>query len=266
MGVYVIGDVHGCVKTLAALIDQFEVRSNDEIWFCGDLVNRGPSSANCIRFISSLKIKTVSVLGNHDLYFLNICKDNPKSIADKGLCSILEASDKLDLIDWLRNRPMAHVEKNNILVHAGIYPSWDTKKIKLLSEEVCKELKSHNWQTFLSNMWGNYPNKWNDNLKNFDRKRAIVNIFTRMRYISRDGYLDFLLKKAPSKKIDGYSPWFNHESFKTRKERIIFGHWSSLGLLIRKNIISLDTGCVWGGLLTAVRLGDCKIYSQKLID
>ena len=136
MATYVIGDIHGCIETLVSLVDHLDLKKNDELWFCGDLVNRGPSPANCIRFIKSLKIKTVCVLGNHDLYLLRLMGENSKNSSDLGIKALLEAPDKNELIDWLRHRPLVHVSGKYILVHAGIYPTWETDTIKKLSREI----------------------------------------------------------------------------------------------------------------------------------
>ena len=151
-------------------------------------------------------------------------------------------------------------------MHAGIYPTWDTDTIKKLSREIEQELQCDNWKKFISNLWGNCPKVWHSDLKGEDRNRAIINIFTRMRYLKPSGDLDFSVKDAPSSKNSGLIPWFNFEGELNRKERILFGHWSSLGLIIRKEFVSLDTGCGRGELLTAIRLGDNRIYTSQVID
>ena len=153
MATYVIGDIHGCIETLVSLVDHLDLKKNDELWFCGDLVNRGPSPANCIRFIKSLKIKTVCVLGNHDLYLLRLMGENLKNSSDLGIKALLEAPDKNELIDWLRHRPLVHVSGKYILVHAGVYPTWDTDTIKELSGEIERELQCENWQSFIFSIW-----------------------------------------------------------------------------------------------------------------
>ena len=266
MAIYVIGDIHGCIETLVSLVDHLDIKKDDELWFCGDLVNRGPSPTHCIRFIKSLKIKTVCVLGNHDLYLLRLMGENSKNSSDLGIKALLEAPDKNELIDWLRHRPLAHVSGNYILVHAGIYPTWDTDTIKKLSREIEQELQCDNWRKFISNLWGNCPNAWHSELKGEDRKRAIINIFTRMRYLKPSGDLDFSVKDGPTSQNPHLIPWFNFKGALKRKERILFGHWSSLGLIIRKEFVSLDTGCGRGELLTAIRLGDNRVFSTQVID
>tara|TARA_B100000575_G_scaffold281848_1_gene272873 strand:- start:1271 stop:2089 length:819 start_codon:yes stop_codon:yes gene_type:complete len=266
MAIYVIGDVHGCIKTLISLVDQLDLKKNDELWFCGDLVNRGPDSTNCIRFIKALKIKTVCVLGNHDLYLLSLVGDNSKMSGDCGIQALLEAPDKNELIEWLRHRPLAHVSGKYILVHAGVYPTWDTATIKELALEIENDLQSATWQRFMVNLWGNSPGIWNSELEGKDRKRIIVNIFTRMRYLTPTGALDFSFKNTPSVQAKTLVPWFCFSKTLRRKERVLFGHWSSLGLLIRKEFVSLDTGCGRGEFLTAIRLSDSHVYSKKVID
>ena len=265
MSIYIIGDVHGCERTLHALIEKIKPTSNDQLWFCGDLVNRGPSSAKCIRLIKSLKLKTTCVLGNHDFYLLavasNVINDNNKLIR-----SFLNEKDCDDLINWLRHQPLAHIYKNTILVHAGFFPSWTKNKILQLSDEVSENLKSSNWKTFIRNIWGNYPNYWDNNFTGFQRYRAIINGFTRIRYINENEEMNLTEKNSPPSVNKNLNPWFSHKKIQRNSYKIVFGHWSRLGLIIRPKLLALDTGCVWGGSLTAARLEDHKIYSQNLLD
>ena len=225
MSIYIIGDVHGCERTLYALIEKIKPTSNDQLWFCGDLVNRGPSSAKCIRLIKSLKLKTTCVLGNHDFYLLavasNVINDNNKLIR-----SFLNEKDCDDLINWLRHQPLAHIYKNTILVHAGFFPSWTKNNILQLSDEISENLKSSNWKTFIRNIWGNYPNYWDNNFTGFQRYRAIINGFTRIRYINENEEMNLTEKNSPpSVKKDLY-PWFSHKKI----QKILIKLFSVTGL------------------------------------
>jgi len=267
MATYVIGDIHGCVETLNALLEKINPTPKDTLWFCGDIVNRGLSSANCIRLIRSLNNKVVCVLGNHDLYLLAVASgviELPK--ANDSIKDVLYADDSEELINWLRFLPLAHMNKKTILVHAGLLPSWEPNKAILLAKEVTSNLQSDNWKDFISQLWGNTPFSWDEDLRGPQRFRAIVNGFTRIRFINIDGKMDFINKQSPSFTKEQLLPWFSHPSRLSKNHKIVFGHWSRLGLIIRPNLLSLDTGCVWGGMLTAARLEDNKIYSQKKLD
>ena len=267
MATYVIGDIHGCVKTLNALLKKINPTSKDTLWFCGDIVNRGSSSANCIRLIRSLNNKVVCVLGNHDLYLLAIASgviEFPKT--NDSIKDVLCADDSDELVNWLRFLPLAYMKKKTILVHAGLLPNWEPNKAILLAKEVALNLQSDDWKGFMSKLWGNTPDRWNEDLRGPERLRAIVNGLTRVRFIDIDGKMDFNNKQSPSFYEKQLIPWFSHPARLSKSHKIVFGHWSRLGLIIRPNLLSLDTGCVWGGMLTAARIEDNKIYSQKRID
>ena len=267
MATYVIGDIHGCLKTLNALLKKIDPTPKDTLWFCGDIVNRGSSSANCIRLIRSLKNKVVCVLGNHDLYLLAVASgviELPKN--NDSINDVLYADDSEELINWLRFLPLAYMNKKTMLVHAGLLPNWEPNKTILLAKEVTLKLQSNNWKEFMGELWGNTPDKWNEDLKGSERLRVIVNGLTRIRFIDIDGKMDFHNKQAPNFCQKQLLPWFSHPSRLSKHYKIVFGHWSRLGLIIRPNLLSLDTGCVWGGMLTAARIEDNKIYSQKNLD
>ena len=267
MATYAIGDVHGCEKSLSALIEKINPLPKDTLWFCGDIVNRGPSSLNCIKLIRSLSNKTVCVLGNHDIYLLAIASGVIKPPKDNfSLDEVLNSNESNELIDWLRHLPLIHQVKNNILVHAGLLPYWKPENVVNLAKEVSQKLQSNHWKDFLFDIWGNNPTQWSDDLSKKDKYNLLVNGLTRVRFVKSNGEIDFSKKTSPSFHNNKLIPWFSHPSRMSKKYKIIFGHWSSLGLIIRQNLISLDTGCVWGGLLTAARIEDNKIYSQVLID
>ncbi|MCW8901016.1 MAG: symmetrical bis(5'-nucleosyl)-tetraphosphatase [Gammaproteobacteria bacterium] len=259
MATYAIGDLQGCYDSLLRLLDKLKFDSaQDTLWFAGDLVNRGPDSLSTLRFAKSLGDNAVTVLGNHDLHLLAIAAKHKKT-HDVGLKDILHADDAAELLDWLRMQPLLHHDKelNFTMVHAGIYPEWDLKTAQQSAHELESVLRSENYLDFIFHMYGNLPGKWDDNLQSWDRLRFICNSFTRMRYCEKDSTLNFHSHGAPGTHPENTLPWFELPSRKMTDERIIFGHWSTLGKINKKNVYALDTGCVWGGELTALRI-DCE--------
>ncbi len=257
MSIYAIGDIQGCFDELLRLLDSLSFNEHaDQLWFAGDLVNRGPKSLETLRFVKSLGDTAITVLGNHDLHLL-AASCAPKIAHKKdSLLPILEAPDSDELIDWLRHRPLFHFNDDFCLVHAGLPPQWDfkrTQKMAMLAEQA---LRGANYQAFLKQMYGNKPNIWSSNLKGGERLRFIVNCFTRMRYCDADGRLDFIHSGPPGSQPKGLVPWFDAPKRKNADMRIIFGHWSSLGYYEGPNCYAIDTGCLWGGQLTALRLGE----------
>ncbi|MDO5679801.1 MAG: symmetrical bis(5'-nucleosyl)-tetraphosphatase [Pelistega sp.] len=260
--IWVIGDVQGCCVSLEALLNLPDIKNDPdcELWFAGDLINRGPNSLRALRLIMSLGDRAKCILGNHDLHLLavyaGIRRENRSDTIDDILCS----ADVDTIIDWLRHRPLAYYEDGYLMVHAGILPEWSTKKTLKLAEEIGSSLRDKNWKKYLQKMYGNEPNKWNDDLSGAKRRRVIINALTRMRMCTPDGAMDFGSKEAPtySKNVN-LLPWFDMPGRKTEEVTVIFGHWSTLGLMVKKNLLALDTGCVWGGKLTAIRLQDRKV-------
>lgn len=263
MATYAIGDVQGCYDSLMALLEEINYDDNkDTLWFAGDLVNRGPKSLETLRFIKGLGNKAISVLGNHDLHLLALYfnDNNPKK--SDTLEATLNASDSEELMHWLRHQPLVHYDRslNAVMVHAGIPPKWSAKKALKRSLEVENFIQSADFREFFNVMYGNAPDKWDKTLIGMDRLRTIVNYFTRMRFCSQNGKLDLLTKEGLDKKPKGFSPWFELER-KAAKKRIFFGHWAALeGKTNVANVFALDTGCVWGGKLSAVRLEDEKWF------
>lgn len=257
MSIYAIGDIQGCFDELLRLLDSLSFNEHsDQLWFAGDLVNRGPKSLETLRFVKSLGDSAITVLGNHDLHLL-AASCVPKIAHKKdSLLPILEAPDRDELIDWLRHRPLFHFNDDFCLVHAGVPPQWDFKKIQKMAILAEQALRGSNYQTFLNQMYGNKPNIWSSNLKGVERLRFIVNCFTRMRYCDADGRLDFIHSGPPGSQPKGLVPWFDAPKRKNADMRIIFGHWSSLGYYEGQNCYAIDTGCLWGGQLTALRLGE----------
>ncbi len=256
MAVFVIGDVQGCYDELQLLVDALNFNAEkDRLWFVGDLVNRGPKSLETLRFIKGLGSSAICVLGNHDLHLLALAHNPASPVNKTGLQDILDADDKDELLTWLIARPLAHYDEqlDTLLVHAGIAAAWTIADTLKLAGEVEHALQSKHATDFLSGMYGSKPANWADTLEGIDRLRFITNCLTRIRYCTRAGELNFNEKQAPSDKTEGLLPWFDLPN-RIATSRIVFGHWSTLGLMQRPGLLATDTGCVWGRQLTAVRL------------
>jgi bis(5'-nucleosyl)-tetraphosphatase (symmetrical) len=261
MTTYAIGDIQGCHSSLLRLLDCLGASSNDSRFlFVGDLINRGPQSLQTIRKIKVSGNKTKVLLGNHDLHLLAVAHGIRQNHRSDTVQEILDAPDRKDLLDWLRHQPLALFEDGHLLVHAGVLPQWTVKKTLALAQEVESTLRGPNWLDFLQHMYGNEPARWRDDLQGYDRLRCIVNALTRIRFCSVDGTMEFTTKEDSTPPESGYMPWFDVPGRKTADTPIVFGHWSTLGLLQRPNLLGIDTGCVWGGKLTAVRLEDHAIF------
>jgi bis(5'-nucleosyl)-tetraphosphatase (symmetrical) len=257
MAIYAIGDVQGCYGQLQHLLDviRFNER-NDQLWFAGDLVNRGPDSLATLRFIKGLGNAAVTVLGNHDLHLLAAACAPVGANTKKALDQVLTAPDRDELIDWLRHRPLLHHDDNYCLVHAGISPQWDLGQAKLLAQEVETALQGSHSAIVLKTMYGNKPDLWSDDLSGMARLRFIINTFTRMRYCDKNGRLDLHNNGAPGSQPRHLVPWFQAPKRKKLGIKIIFGHWSALGYYEGEDCYGIDTGCLWGGQLTAIKLGN----------
>lgn len=254
---WVIGDLQGCCTPLDTLLRHPDIQreTGTRLWFAGDLVNRGPDSLDTLRRVIALGDQAVSVLGNHDLHLLAVAAGAGSLKKGDTLRDILDAPDAAELIDWVRHRPLAHQEHGHLLVHAGVHKNWDTAKTLALAAEVETALRSPGWKSTLATLYGNQPDTWSDSLHGSDRLRAIINILTRMRMCYADGRLDFAHKEGPTN--DGHlMPWFDLPERAMQDDTVVFGHWSALGLLIRPDVVCLDTGCIWGRELTAMRLRD----------
>lgn len=259
MATYAIGDVQGCYQELMALLDKIAFSGNDQLWFCGDLVNRGPQSLETLRFIRSLGSQAVCVLGNHDLHLLAVHHGAVSGKKKDTLNGILCAPDRQELMHWLQQQPLLHTDPqlNFTLVHAGIPPCWSLKTAQQLAKEVEYILTSPQARDFFSNMYGNQPVRWTRQLEGWERLRVITNYFTRMRFCMADSALEFTAKGGLETQPEGFLPWFAHPQRKTRNERILFGHWAALsGKVEQENLFALDTGCIWGLELTALKLED----------
>ena len=262
--IYAVGDIQGCAPSLKALVKKIPKKSN--MIFLGDLVNRGPDSLGTLRQLKSLQEsgRAECILGNHDLHLLAIDAGLRNTKGLDTVDAILKATDRKELIHWIRNRPMALSNGKVLTVHAGVLPQWDLQQTIECAQEVEKALRSKFYKDFLANMYGNTPNKWSNSLKGYERLRLITNALTRMRFCTPSGQMEFESKEGLENGAKGYIPWFNVPKRKTADTLVYFGHWSTLGLLRRSNVIGLDTGCVWGGKLTALEIANSNKDSKDL--
>jgi len=256
MATYAIGDVQGCFDELQALLGELGFAPSDRLWFVGDLVNRGPKSLDVLRFVRSLGEQAIVILGNHDLHLVTQHEGFERPRVDDTVEDVLQAPDRRELVDWLRRRPLMHAEGDYAMVHAGLLPQWSVAAALGLAGEVESCLKSRRYRDFLAQMYGSKPDTWSDSLRGTDRLRVIVNAMTRMRFCTAEGRMDFRAKGAKPPK--GYQPWF--ELRRKDSAMLIFGHWSALGLKITPRFAGLDSGCVWGGRLSALRLEDRRLF------
>jgi len=266
MATYAIGDVQGCCDELETLLERIGFdRARDRLWFVGDLVNRGPKSLAVLRFVKELGDCAIVVLGNHDLHLVTQHEGFERKRKDDTFGDVLEAPDAKELVDWLRTRPMMHAEGNWAMVHAGLVPQWTIDKSLRLAREVEQALRADSYRNFLQNMYGSKPERWDEALAGWDRLRVIVNAMTRMRFCTSDGVMEF--RSSGAEPPAGYRAWYD-----TRQDNktLIFGHWSALGLKLTDRLAGLDSGCVWGGALTALRLEDrwlaqvpCRGYQPR---
>lgn len=264
MATYAIGDVQGCNAALQKLVKHINFNPDqDRLWFTGDLVNRGSHSLEVLRFVKQLGDSQRTVLGNHDLHLLACAYDQHPGYKEDTFYDVLNAPDKQELINWLRHQPLFHYDKelNFVLVHAGIAPSWDLKKALTLAKEVETVLQGKDIIQFLAHMYGNEPDYWDDNLTGWNRLRAITNCLTRIRFCYPNGHLELSEKGPAQEPKKQLVPWFRSPHRINADLKIIFGHWAALGGITNTpNVYSLDTGCVWGFKLTAMRLEDGKRF------
>ncbi len=261
MATLAIGDVQGCYDQLMRLLERADYdERRDTLWFVGDLVNRGPQSARVARFVKSLGERQVTVLGNHDLALLVIAEAFKKPHRGDTYDELLAAPDRDELVAWLRHQKMLHAGNGCAMVHAGLLPRWTLAQAGALAREVEAALRGPDYREFLRHMYGNEPAEWRDDLAGHDRLRVIVNAMSRMRLVTPEGRMEFSHKTGPVNLPAGYLPWYDAPGRASRGERILFGHWAALGLLQREDVVCLDTGCVWGRALTALRLEDGRLF------
>ena len=267
MATYVVGDIQGCMGPLLQLLDKVNFDSHcDRLWVAGDLVNRGPASLAVLRFLKNMGSAVIVVLGNHDLHCLAVAEGVKQASKSDTLDELLAAPDLPELMAWLRQQPLIHRDAalGFAMVHAGIPPIWSLKKAEKRAREVEAALQGDDYRRFLKTMYGNEPVGWRKGLKGMERLRVITNYFTRMRFCDSQGRLDIANKSAPSAVNLGYAPWFALLNRKTAEDRIVFGHWAALdGHSSHPNAFALDTGCVWGGCLTMMRLEDRQRFSVR---
>ncbi|MCX7194007.1 MAG: symmetrical bis(5'-nucleosyl)-tetraphosphatase [Proteobacteria bacterium] len=267
MAIYAVGDIQGCHTELVQLLEKIRFDpASDKLWLVGDLVNRGADSLQVLRLVKSLGESAITVLGNHDLHLLAVANGTGRLHRGDTLDEILNAPDREELLIWLRHQRLLHVEGEYVLVHAGLLPGWTVEQATMLAREVEIVLQGDDYIEFISNMYGNKPDAWDDGLTGLKRLRVIANALTRMRICTDSGEMEFDFKAEQEKIPRGYHPWFDISDRASRGATVIFGHWSALGLMVKPNAIALDTGCLWGGPLTAIRLEDREIIQVPCAD
>lgn len=268
MAIYAIGDVQGCYDELQSLLDTIHYNpADDQLWFVGDLVNRGPKNLQTLRFVQSLGDNAICVLGNHELHLLAIAYGHRQIHPEKDTYHDLVTAPDFDaLIDWLRHRPILHHDDETgfTMVHAGLPPQWDLARAQQCANELQQVLRSDMIDSFLQNMYGNEPDLWSDTLSGWERLRFITNSFTRIRYCDTDGREDFINNREPGTQPTHLHPWFDLPNRQNKDLNIIFGHWAALGHHLQHNIHALDSGCVWGGKLTAMKVSESPEYFQVM--
>jgi bis(5'-nucleosyl)-tetraphosphatase (symmetrical) len=258
---YAVGDIQGCYDQLRTLLDRIGFDpEHDSLWVVGDVVSRGPQSLQALRYLRSLGDTVVTVLGNHDLNLLAVAAGVRKPHASDAVQDVLGAGDRDDLFDWLRTRKMMHADRGYAMVHAGLLPQWTIARALELAAEVEAELRGENHGELLARMYGNAPARWDDHLTGYDRLRVIVNAMTRLRLCDERGTMEFSHKTRPVDLPAGYMPWFDVPGRASAGTPVLCGHWAALGLMVRDDVLAIDTGCVWGRTLTALRLDDRKLY------
>ncbi|KVP00169.1 symmetrical bis(5'-nucleosyl)-tetraphosphatase [Burkholderia ubonensis] len=249
-----IGDIQGCHSSFRQLTEKLAAPPDTPFWIAGDVVNRGPASLAALRELVDLAPRATVVLGNHDLHLLAVAAGIRTERPGDTIGEILDAPDAEALLEWVRHLPFAHFEHGMLLVHAGVLPQWDVTLALELADELQRALRAPDWRDTLAHLYGNDPNQWHPNLKKRDRMRVAFNAFTRIRFCTPDGAMEFRTSGGPASAPPGYLPWFDVPGRRTEDVTVVFGHWAALGLMLRDNVIALDSGCVWGNQLSAVRL------------
>ena len=262
MATYAIGDIQGCYHAFQALLARIEFNpSHDELWLVGDLINRGSGSLEVLRWCYQHQNNLNVVLGNHDLHALVVAAGFVSPKKGDTLSALLAAEDCKVLLDWLRHQHLAYSNNQYLMVHAGLLPQWTAEQALRYAEEVESALQAPDYLSFLAHMYGNQPSSWRDDLTGLDRLRVITNAMTRLRVCTPQGDMQFSFKGELQDVPSGYMPWFDVPNRASQNAQVIFGHWSALGLQQRDNVDALDTGCLWGGQLTAMNL-ETKAVTQ----
>ena len=269
MAVYAVGDIQGCYEPLLRLLDKINFDpASDRLWSVGDLVNRGPDSLLTLRFLKQLGPAFTAVLGNHDLHFMALATGAFDGGKKKTLKKLLAAPDCAELCEWLRTLPILHHEKLDtdkgresfLMIHAGLAPGWNLKQAKAYAREIEDALRDKNYTKFLQKMYGDEPDIWHEGLGGMKRLRVLTNYFTRIRFCNKETQLNLAIKTGASTAPKGFKPWYEYQKL-SKELTILFGHWATLnGVTDRENVYALDTGCVWGRCLTALRLEDKQIF------
>ena len=263
MATYAIGDIQGSYNEFRRLLDLINFNAKDKLWLVGDIVNRGPNSLLLLRFLRAMNDAVIAVLGNHDLHLLVVAEGFAKAQPGDTLQGVLNAPDRDELLHWLRHQRLLHVSGDYVMVHAGLLPSWSVMQAANLAQEAESFLhnKDHEeFRKFCSHMYGNQPDQWSASLEGYERIRVIINAMTRMRVCTYDGRMDFTFKGRVEDIPIDYLPWFDVPGRASKEATVICGHWSALSLQVKSNLIALDTGCMWGGSLTAIRLEDRRVF------
>ncbi len=270
MSHYVVGDIQGCHDEFRQVLDLIAFSATaDRLWLVGDLVNRGPDSLGVLRTVKGLGAAATTVLGNHDLHLLTVAAGYRRAHRHDTLNAILEAPDRDELLSWLRTRPLVVRDRDLLLVHAGLLPSWTAATAVMLSREVEAVLASDRHDDFLRHLYGDQPSRWDAALSGYDRLRVIVNACTRLRYCAADDTMELAEKRGPAHAPPGFVPWFAQSERRSSGVSVFCGHWSTLNLMLAPRIAMLDSGCLWGGTLTALRLDDQRVFQvpsrQRLV-
>ncbi len=261
MATYAVGDIQGCCTEFRQLLERMRFDpAVDKLWLVGDLVNRGPESLDVLRLVKSMGDAAITVLGNHDLHLLAVAEGVAELHRSDTLDEILNAPDRDELLAWLRSQRLLHAEGDYVLVHAGLLPSWTVAQAQQLAHEVETALRDERYHQFLARMYGNHPDHWENDLTGYKRLRVITNAFTRMRICTLEGEMEFKFKGEEKDIPQGYWAWFDVPGRASADATVIFGHWSALGLKVDRRTIALDTGCLWGGPLSAICLEDRKLF------
>ncbi len=267
MATYAIGDLQGCFKEFQKLLDFIQFNPvKDKLWLVGDIVNRGPDSLSLLRAIKQAGDAIITVLGNHDLHLLMVAAGIAKSHRSDTLQPILDAPDRDELLHWLRQQKLFYSEGSYAMVHAGLLPSWTIAQAEQLAHEVEDALRQDNYRELFAHIYGNEPHYWQDNLAGYQRLRVIINAMTRMRICTPEGVMNFAFKGDPQSIPTGYLPWFSLPQRASQQTTLICGHWSALGLYVTDNLIALDSGCVWGGQLTAICLENRQVFQLPCVE
>lgn len=261
MATYAVGDIQGCFHSFQSLLKKIQFNPvSDQLWLVGDLINRGSGSLEVLRWMFEHQSSIVTVLGNHDLHTLVVAEGFVSPHRSDTIQALLDAPDADELLSWLRHQPLLHFEHDCLMVHAGLLPQWTATTAQSLAQEVHQALCADNYREFLKHMYGNQPVQWDEALTGYDRLRVITNAMTRLRVCTQAGEMEFKFKGELASLPLGFLPWFELEDRASADTTIVFGHWSAIGLRQTNNVNALDTGCLWGGALTALRLDDKAVF------